>query len=133
LRLIVQPCDENDDDDYYFCPFPINGALVEWNWQGKTEVLGEKTCPSDTLSITNPTWTEPGSNPGLRSGRPAVNRLSHGMPGIVPYSHTNPLSLWHVALTRWVECKPIYTSVCRQAYYTSQISIHPHCLQVTDF
>jgi hypothetical protein len=29
LRLIVQPCDENDDDDYYFCPFPINGALVE--------------------------------------------------------------------------------------------------------
>jgi hypothetical protein len=37
-----------------------------------------KTCPSATLSTTNPTWTEPGSNPGLRGGRPAVNRLSHG-------------------------------------------------------
>jgi hypothetical protein len=25
-----------------FCPFPSNGAPVEWNWQGKTEELGEK-------------------------------------------------------------------------------------------
>jgi hypothetical protein len=25
-----------------FYPFPSNGAPVEWNWQGKTEVLGEK-------------------------------------------------------------------------------------------
>jgi hypothetical protein len=37
-----------------------------------------KTRPSATLSITNTTWTDPGSNPGLRGGRPAVNRLSHG-------------------------------------------------------
>ena len=37
-----------------------------------------KTSPSATLSITNPTWTDPGSNPGLRGGRPATNRLSHG-------------------------------------------------------
>jgi hypothetical protein len=33
-----------------------------------------KTCLSATLSTTNPTWTDPGSNPGLRGGRPAVNR-----------------------------------------------------------
>jgi hypothetical protein len=25
--------------------FSSNGALVEWNWQGKTEVLGEKPIP----------------------------------------------------------------------------------------
>jgi hypothetical protein len=25
-----------------FCPFPSNGAQVEWNWQGKTEELGEE-------------------------------------------------------------------------------------------
>jgi hypothetical protein len=24
-----------------FCPFPSNGAPVEWNWQGKPEELGE--------------------------------------------------------------------------------------------
>ena len=41
LRLIVQPCDE---DDFFFI-FPSNEAPVEWNWQGKTEVLGEKPVP----------------------------------------------------------------------------------------
>jgi hypothetical protein len=47
-----------------FFIFPSNGAPVEWNWQGKTEVLGGKTCPIVTLTTTNPTWTDPGSNPG---------------------------------------------------------------------
>jgi hypothetical protein len=29
----------------FFFVFPCNGAPVEWNWQAKTEVLGEKTVP----------------------------------------------------------------------------------------
>jgi hypothetical protein len=37
-----------------------------------------KTCPSASLSTTNPTRIDPGSNPDLRGGRPAANRLSHG-------------------------------------------------------
>jgi hypothetical protein len=60
-----------------FVIFSINRAPMEWNWQGKTEVLGEKTCLSATLPTTNPTWTDLGSNPGLRGERPATNRLSH--------------------------------------------------------
>jgi hypothetical protein len=44
---------------------------------GETEVLGEN-LPSATLSTTNPTWIDPGANPGLRRERPATNRLSHG-------------------------------------------------------
>jgi hypothetical protein len=44
---------------------------------GETEVLGENLT-SATLSTTNPTWIDPGSNPGLRGERPATNRLSHG-------------------------------------------------------
>jgi hypothetical protein len=44
----------------------------------KNRSLGEKTCPSATLSTTNPIWTDPGSNPRLQSGRPATKRLSHG-------------------------------------------------------
>jgi hypothetical protein len=43
----------------------------------ETEVLGE-TCPSATLCNTNPTWPDPGSNPGRRGGKPATNRLSYG-------------------------------------------------------
>jgi hypothetical protein len=38
LRLIVQKM-------INFLIFPSNGAQVEWKWQGKTEVLGEKPVP----------------------------------------------------------------------------------------
>jgi hypothetical protein len=43
-----------------------------WNeaWQGKPK-YSEKTCPSATLSITNPTWPDLGS-------KPATNSLSYG-------------------------------------------------------
>jgi hypothetical protein len=50
-----------------------------WNedWQGKPK-YSEKTCPSATLSTTNPTWADPGANTGRRGGKPATNRLSYG-------------------------------------------------------
>jgi hypothetical protein len=32
-----------------------NEALVDWNWQEKTE--REKDCPTVTYSTKNPTWT----------------------------------------------------------------------------
>jgi hypothetical protein len=50
-----------------------------WNedWQGNPK-YPEKTCPSATLSTTNLTWLDPGSNPGRRDGKPATNRLSYG-------------------------------------------------------
>jgi hypothetical protein len=38
----------------------------------------DKTCPSAALSTTNPTWLDPGLNPGRRGGKPATNRLSYG-------------------------------------------------------
>jgi hypothetical protein len=47
------------------------------DWQGKPKYL-EKTCPSATLSTTNPTWPDSGSNSGRRGGKPATNRLSYG-------------------------------------------------------
>jgi hypothetical protein len=63
---------------FFFCPFPSNGAPVEWKLTGENRSTRRKTCPSATLSTTNPTWTDPGSNPSLRGGRPATNRLNHG-------------------------------------------------------
>jgi hypothetical protein len=47
------------------------------NWQGKQK-YSEKTCSSAILSTTNPTWSDPASNPGRRGGKPATNRLSYG-------------------------------------------------------
>jgi hypothetical protein len=45
-------------------------------WENRSTL--RKTCPSATLSTTNPTWTDRGSNTGLRGERPATDRLSHG-------------------------------------------------------
>jgi hypothetical protein len=50
---------------------------VECGSAGETEVLGEN-CPSATLSTTNPTWPDLGSNQGRRGGKTATNRLSYG-------------------------------------------------------
>jgi hypothetical protein len=70
---------------------------------GKTEVIGKKTYPSVTLSTTNPTWTDKGSNPGLRGERPAPNRLNHGTAiSLSRYSsvslyvqlHVNPVNIF---------------------------------------
>jgi hypothetical protein len=46
-----------------------------------------KTCPSATLSTTNPTFIEQGANSGLRGERPATNRLSHGTARGSAYSY----------------------------------------------
>jgi hypothetical protein len=54
-----------------------DGEFGGMNWQGKPK-YSEKTCPGSTLSTTNPTWPDPGSNPGRRGGMPATNRLSYG-------------------------------------------------------
>jgi hypothetical protein len=47
------------------------------NLQGKPK-YSEKIYHSVTLSTTNPTWPDLGSNPGRRGGKPATNRLSCG-------------------------------------------------------
>jgi hypothetical protein len=65
---------------YCACPGWLWGwRTIRWNedWQGKPK-YSEKTCPSATFSTTNPTWPDPGSNPGRRGGKPATNRLSYG-------------------------------------------------------
>jgi hypothetical protein len=53
---------------------------------GENRSTRGKTCPSATLSARNPTWTDPGSNPGLRGEKPANYRLSHGTATWVPYA-----------------------------------------------
>jgi hypothetical protein len=44
---------------------------------GDNRRILRKTCPSATLSTTNPTWIVPGANPGLRDERHATDDLSH--------------------------------------------------------
>jgi hypothetical protein len=46
---------------------------------GETEVLGENLTQSHFCPSQNPTWPDPGLNPGRRGGKPATNRLSYGV------------------------------------------------------
>jgi hypothetical protein len=54
---------------YEFWERRWNDILAGENWRTR-----KKTCPSATLSTTNPTWIDP----GLRGERPATNDLSYG-------------------------------------------------------
>jgi hypothetical protein len=82
LRLFVQPYDE--DEQFFYQVLQV--MEHQWNEidRGKPTTR-RKTCPSAILSTTNPTWIDAGSNPGVRSGRPATNRLSHGTALCMPW------------------------------------------------
>jgi hypothetical protein len=64
--------DDDDDDDDDECG-AVGGMRI-----GRKPKYSEKTCPSATLSTTNPTWPDLGSNPGRRGGKQATNSLSYG-------------------------------------------------------
>jgi hypothetical protein len=65
---------------YYAFPRWYEFGEPRWNdiLTGENRRTRRKTCPSATLSTTNPTWIDPGANPGLRGERPATDDLSHG-------------------------------------------------------
>jgi hypothetical protein len=72
---------------YCACPGWLwRWRIIRWNvnWQGNPK-YSEKTCPSAILSTTNPTWPDPGLNPGCRGGKPATNCLSYGAAVCIGY------------------------------------------------
>jgi hypothetical protein len=71
----------------------VRMELVEWRLAGETEVL-EKTCCSPTLSTTNPTWPDPGANPGRSGGKPATNRFSYGAASFIVVKFVCGLLWW---------------------------------------
>jgi hypothetical protein len=50
---------------------------MECRLAGETEVLGENLPQRHFCTSQNPTWPDPGLNPGRRGGKPASNRLSY--------------------------------------------------------
>jgi hypothetical protein len=67
-----------------------------WNeiYRGKSS-YSEKAVPVPLC----PTWTDPGSKPGLRGERPATNRLSHGTADLLSYTQ------------RLFQCFCLYTEI----------------------
>jgi hypothetical protein len=70
---------------YEFGGMESHGGII---LTGKSRITRRK-CASATLSTTNPTWIDPGTDPGLRVESLVTNRLSHGM-AITEYN--GPLS-----------------------------------------
>jgi hypothetical protein len=51
---------------------------MECRLAGETEILGENLPQRHFCPSQNPTWPDPGLNPGRRCGKPGTNRLSYG-------------------------------------------------------
>jgi fermentation-respiration switch protein FrsA (DUF1100 family) len=51
---------------------------MECRLAGETEALGENLPQRNFCPSQNPTWRDPGLNPGLSGGKPATNGLSYG-------------------------------------------------------
>jgi hypothetical protein len=97
----------------------------QWNknWQGKSK-YSEKTCPSATLSTTNPTWTELGSNPGRRNGNPVDNRLSYSTTLLSLFIYL----LYFFSSTKLaINLKIIADFACRK-FNISQTTINLYCI-----
>jgi hypothetical protein len=66
----------------FFCNYGRWYEFGERRWNyiltGESRRTRRKTYPTATLSTINPTWNDPGPNPGLRGDRPSTNDLSHG-------------------------------------------------------
>jgi hypothetical protein len=69
---------------------------------GRGNQYSEKTCPSVSLSTTNPTRPDLGSNSGRCGGKPATNRLSYGTAIASIFSDKIPLDFTLVKLLIYI-------------------------------
>jgi hypothetical protein len=54
---------------------------IEFRLAGETKVLWENLPQRHFCPSQNPTWPDPGLNPGRRGGKPPTNRLGYGAAG----------------------------------------------------
>jgi hypothetical protein len=102
---------------YYVFPTWYQFGERRWNsiLTGENRRTRRKTCPSATLSTTNPTWIDPGANSGLRGERPATNDLRHGTALsytlVDAFETTNSSVLtWRSFRTVWLEITSLNSS-----------------------
>jgi hypothetical protein len=119
---------------YYTCPGWLWGWRTWWNeWHGKPK-YSEKTCPDATLSTTNPTWPDPGLNPGRRVGWvplckyyfPERDKRYPQMSDRGEYSHWRPFRAQHHFFIKWIIT---YQMNFTSQYYGSHFPLK-HCLSV---
>jgi hypothetical protein len=117
-----------------------------WLWSSRwnedlqgTPKYSEKTCPSATLSTTDPTWPDLGSNPGRRGGKPATNRLSYGTAMLKGYVCIATLScfinlytflMWCIsAIWLWPSVLGLFVDVAGLPYRHNSILVTGPCIK----
>jgi hypothetical protein len=71
-----------------------HGGMILAGENGRTR---RETCPSDTMSTTNPTWSDPVANPVLRGERP-VRQLYEVLKWLPKSKFRNILPVLHSIL-----------------------------------
>jgi hypothetical protein len=86
-------------------PLSFTQMIHEWIWSSGGMILTQEnwrtrreTCPSANLSTINPTSADMGAHLGLRSKKPATNRLSYGKADTYPYQHPRELLCFSLRL-----------------------------------
>jgi hypothetical protein len=114
---------------YYAFPRLYEFGQRRWNdiLTGENRRTRIKTCPSVTLSTTNPTWIDPEANPGLRGERPATNDLSHGtaLHSCFTLGTSNVLKRWVVPHILSMPRTPI-----KYVIFTNVVQLHT-CFKVS--
>jgi hypothetical protein len=88
-----------------------------WNgdWQGKPK-YSEKTYPSATLSTTNPTWRDPGSNPAAAVGSQRLTAWAMTRPFssvLFPLNHSLRFRVFLGPWRNQIEWLVIYEYCCK--------------------
>jgi hypothetical protein len=72
---------------------------MECRLVGETEVLGDNLPQHHFCPSQNPTWADPGLNPGRRCGKPATKRQTYGA---AKYRYTQQLSSYNNVFSSFI-------------------------------
>jgi hypothetical protein len=95
---------------------------------GERRRTWRKTCLGATLSTTYPTWIDPGTNPGLRSKRPATNRLGRCTACWYHWQFhfcSSSLVLVGLFIVAWIACFQVRMSIFRKYMFLSVLAQLP--------
>jgi hypothetical protein len=119
-------------------------ALVECYWQEENPHTRRKTCPSATLSTTNPILTGLGLNPGHSGHWPTNNRVTHdtntrptsSTPQGLPWDRVRASAMKTLRVTTWSMARPfdkcfnVHVMACEQQVTLTHL--HGHRVTLTE-
>jgi hypothetical protein len=99
---------------------------MECRLAGETDVLGENLPQRHFCPSQNPTWPNPGLNPGRSCGKPATNRMSYGAAHVITLHSYTSLSISASVQAAWFPWKSYFrlieSKLCDDTVYNIAIA-----------